>query len=78
MQVSADLTKAGFTVNFLDTVATVNLEGLAVTGVHLTIKGKVPNISPAQFIEITKGAEKNCIISRALSVPITSEATLIS
>lgn len=78
MAVSAALTQAGFTATFLDTIASVNLEGLSITGVHLTIKGKVPSISAAQFNEITKGAEKNCIISKALNVPISSEATLVS
>jgi osmotically inducible protein OsmC len=78
MAVSAALTQAGFTATFLDTQATVNMEGLAITGVHLVIKGKVPSISSDQFNTITKGAEKNCIISKALSVPISSEATLIS
>ncbi len=78
MAVSAALTQAGFTPAFLDTVASVNLEGLAITNVHIIIKGKVPNISADQFDKITKGAEKNCIISKALNVPISSEATLVS
>lgn len=76
MAVSAALSQAGFTPTSLDTVASVTLENLTVTGVHLSIKGKVPNLSGPQFSEIAKGAEKNCIISRALSVPITSDAAL--
>ena len=78
MFVSMLLGQAGFTASSLDTVATVTLEGLAITGVHLAISGKIPNISAQQFSEITKGAEKNCIISKALSVPISSEAVLIN
>ena len=76
MAVSAALGQAGFTPTSLDTTATVNMEGLAVTGVHLVIKGAVPNLTAAQFEEFTKGAEKNCIISKALSVPISSESSL--
>ena len=76
MAVSAALGQAGFTATSLDTVGTVNLDNGSVTGVHLSIKGKVPNISDAQFSEIVKATEKGCIISRALSVPITSDATL--
>jgi osmotically inducible protein OsmC len=76
MATSLMLGQAGFTPTSLDTTATVNLENLAVTGIHLSIKGKVPNISDSQFSEIVKNAEKNCIISKALSVPITSDATL--
>ena len=76
MAVSAALGQAGFTPTSLDTTATVNMEGLAVTGVHLVIKGAVPNLTAAQFEEFTIGAEKNCIISKALSVPISSESSL--
>jgi lipoyl-dependent peroxiredoxin len=77
MAVSAALGQAGFTPTALDTVATVALENLTVTGSHLEIKGSVPGISKEKFEEIVKGAEQNCVISRALSVPITSTATLL-
>ena len=77
MAVSLILGQAGFTATSLDTLASVNMEGLVITNVHLSIKGQVPNISQQQFLEITKGAEKNCIISKALSIPITSDASLI-
>ena len=76
MAVSMIVSQAGFKINALDTSAIVNMEGLAVTGVHLTIKGDVSGLLPEQFEEMTKGAEKNCIISKALSVPITSECSL--
>lgn len=77
MAVSMILGQAGFTAASLDTEAAVTLEGLAITGVHLTIKGKVANISKEQFSEITKTAEKNCLISKVLSIPISSEAILL-
>lgn len=77
MAVSAGLAQAGFTATNLDTVATLTLEGLDVTGIHLSIKGTVPNLTVEQFTEFTKGAEKNCIISKALKVAITSDATLV-
>jgi osmotically inducible protein OsmC len=77
MSVSLLLGQAGFTASALDTVATVTLEGLDVTGVHLTIQGKIPNITSEKFFEVTKIAEANCIISKALKVPITSEAVLL-
>lgn len=77
MAVSAALGQAGFTPESLDTVATVTLENLTVTGSHLEITGKVPGISKEKFEEIVKGAEQNCVISRALSVRITSTATLL-
>ena len=77
MAVSMILGQAGFTATALDTTATVSMEGLAITGVHLSISGSIPNISAEQFAEITKGAEQNCLISKALSIPITSEAKLV-
>jgi lipoyl-dependent peroxiredoxin len=77
MAIGAALGQAGTPAKSLDTVATVTLEGLDITAIHLSIKGSVPNITAAQFSEVTKGAEKNCIISKALRVPITSEASLV-
>lgn len=76
MAVSATLGQKGIVPTSLDTVATLTLEGLDVTGIHLSIKGKVPGITAQEFEEVTKSAEKNCIISKALKVTITSEAVL--
>lgn len=77
MAVGATLTQAGTPATSLDTDVTVTLEGLDITGIHLSIKGKVPGINSEKFTEIVKGAEKGCIISKALKVAITSESTLI-
>lgn len=78
MAVSAALSQKGLTPNNLDTEATLSMEGLTVTGIHLSIKGSVNGINSEEFMAITKDAEKNCIISKALSVPITSEAQLLA
>jgi len=77
MAVASLLTQKGLTPSSLDTEATVTLEGLNITGVHLVITGSVPGIKAEDFKEITKDAEKNCIISKALSIEITSEAHLV-
>ncbi|MCW3124380.1 MAG: OsmC family protein [Bacteroidetes bacterium] len=77
MAVSAALGQAGFTPTSLDTTAAVSLEGLVITGSHLSIRGTVPDITPEKFQEIVKGAEQNCLVSKALSIPITSDATLV-
>ena len=77
MAVGAVLTQAGIIVTSLDTEATLNMDGLAVTSIHLAIKGKVPGITAEKFTEVTKGAEKSCIISKALSISITSESVLV-
>ena len=78
MAVGAIMTQKGLNPTSLDTEATVSMEGLSVTSVHLNITGKVAGISAEEFTAITKDAEKNCIISKVLSVPITSEAHFIA
>lgn len=76
MSVSSMLTQKGFNPISLDTEATVSMEGLTITGVHLSINDMVNGISDDEFSVITKDAEKNCLISKALSIPITSESNL--
>jgi len=74
MSVSAILTQKGLNPTSLETEATVTMEALTITGVHLNIKGSVPGITANEFTAVTKDAEKNCVISKALGVTITSEA----
>lgn len=78
MAVCASLTKKGYDPESLDTEATVTMENLTITGIHLAIKGSVQNITEAEFVEVTKHEERNCIISKALNVPITTEARLVA
>ena len=78
MAVSSILTQKGYKPGTLDTEAIVSMEGLTITGIHLVISGSVAGINAAEFTAITKDAEKNCIISKALSVAITSEAHFVA
>ncbi|MFI5159173.1 MAG: OsmC family protein [Sphingobacteriales bacterium] len=74
MAVGAALTQAGFTPGDLETEATLDLDmaALNVTGIHLELKGAAINgVSEEKFKEIAEGAKTNCIISKALNVPIT-------
>jgi osmotically inducible protein OsmC len=74
MAVGAALTQAGFTPGDLDTEAVLDLDmaALSITGIHLELKGSViSGVDEAKFKEIAEGAKANCIISKALSVPIT-------
>ena len=73
MAVSSMLNAKGITANRLDTQATLTMEGLEITGIHLNISGSVPGIDAEGFATITKDAEQNCLISKALKIPITSE-----
>ncbi|OJY89422.1 MAG: OsmC family peroxiredoxin [Sphingobacteriales bacterium 40-81] len=78
MAVSFALTEKGIIPASLDTDATVSMDSTGITGVHLPITGGVPGISAEEFETITKGAERNCLISKILSIPVTSEALLVS
>jgi lipoyl-dependent peroxiredoxin len=73
MAVSSMLNAKGITANKLDTEATLTMEGLSITGIHLSISGSIPGIDAEGFATITKDAEKNCLISKVLNIPITSE-----
>lgn len=74
MAVSSMLNAKGMTAKKLDTTATLTMEGLSITGIHLNITGLVPGIDTDGFTAITKDAEKNCLISKVLNITITSEA----
>ncbi len=73
MQVSALLTKKGFTPTVLDTEASLTMEDLEIKGIHLKLTGLVPGITSVEFAAVTKEAEQNCMVSKALAIPITSE-----
>jgi osmotically inducible protein OsmC len=78
MAVSFALTEKGWTPESLDTEAVLSLENLDIKGMHLVITGAVPGITAAEFKAITEAAAKNCLISKALSIPITAETKLLS
>ena len=78
MAVGNILSEKGLNPKSLDTEATISLEGLTITGVHLNITGSVAGITSEEFTAVTKTAEKNCIISKALSIPISSEAHFVA
>lgn len=74
MAVGAALSQAGFTPNDLNTDAILDLDmqNLVITGIQLNLVGSaIEGVSAEKFNEIAEGAKANCIISKALSVPIT-------
>jgi len=81
MAFSAELGKAGFTPESIETTAVVTLDlhdKPTVTKSHLTMKAKVPGIDKAKFDEIAAGAKAGCPISRLLApaAEISLDATL--
>ncbi|NII26711.1 OsmC family protein [Pseudoflavitalea sp. X16] len=78
MAVSAVLSQAGFKPGDLETQAILDLDmvGLKINGIHLELTASaIEGVSPEKFQEIAEGAKANCIISKALSVPITLSVT---
>jgi len=78
MAVSAALTQAGFTPGDLttDAILDLDMQALSVTGILLELKGSIiDGVDEATFKGIAEGAKANCIISKALSVPITLSVT---
>ena len=72
---------AGHVATRIDTRAEVLMEtvegGPTVVGVNLIVTATVPGLDAAGFAAIADNAKKNCVISRALGVPITLQASLL-
>jgi lipoyl-dependent peroxiredoxin len=82
MALSAVLGKSGFTPTRIETRAEAMMEpgmdpGPTVTGVHLVVTASIADITAEKFQEIANLAKAGCVISRALAVPVTMEATLV-
>ena len=63
----------------IDTRADVQMEmspGPHATGVHLTVSAKVPGLSADAFAGFADNAKENCVISKALGIPVTMDAKL--
>ncbi|MCM4169241.1 Peroxiredoxin OsmC [Arenibacter antarcticus] len=78
MALSNILGEAGYTPDSLDVTATVTMDvnKLELTGSHLKLKAKIPNINQAKFEECANTAKDNCPVSKALSLGITMDAVL--
>jgi lipoyl-dependent peroxiredoxin len=81
MALAAVMTKAGVTPETIQTRAEVTMEpgmdpGPTITGVNLVVTAKAPGVDEATFKQYIDAAKAGCVISRALSVPVTAQATL--
>ncbi len=76
MKLSFVLGNAGFTPERLETEATVTLADGSITGSDLVLKASVPGIQKEKFDECADEAKRECPVSKALSVPVTLQATL--
>ncbi len=82
MAFSGDLGRAGTPPEHLAVSADVTFDkveaGWRVVSSHLTVRGRVPGISMADFVSAAEGARDGCPISQALkgNVALSVEATL--
>ncbi len=80
MALSGQLGAANLVADQLATTATVTMEkldaGWTVTGIHLDVRGKVPNADAAAWDKATTAAKTGCPISRLLNTTITMDAKL--
>ncbi|MFL6136495.1 MAG: OsmC family peroxiredoxin [Frankiaceae bacterium] len=81
MALSNQLAQAGGTVEALDTTADVTIEktegGFTITGIKLTVRGRVPGLDAAAFASAAEQAKTGCPVSKALTgTAITLDASL--
>ena len=78
MAVGAALSQAGITPGDLttDAILDLDMQALEIKGIHLELKASViDGVDEAKFKEVAEGAKSGCIVSKALSVPITLNVT---
>jgi lipoyl-dependent peroxiredoxin len=82
MQLSALIGQAGGTPQELDVQADVSIGpdpagGFRLTGIKLTVRGKVEGLDDAQFAKAAQDAKEGCPVSKALTgVDISLDARL--
>ncbi len=78
MQLSNVLAEAGTAPDTLVTTAAVSFQpGEGIVGIHLTVRGTVPGMSPEAFADAAEAAKTGCPVSQALTgTTITLTATL--
>ena len=78
MQLSNVLAKAGNPPQALDTSADVTFQpGEGITGIHLTVVGRVEGMSAEDFTKAAESAKENCPVSQALKgTNITLDASI--
>ena len=83
MALSADLGRAGYTPEEINTTAEVHLtkgdSGFRITRIHLITEARVPDIDEETFQEQAEKAKKGCPVSQALGAveEVTLDAKLV-
>jgi len=79
MAMSFQLQGMGITPDSLDVTAVITLDPptSSITSSALTLKAKIPGITPEQFKTATENAKSGCPISKLLNTTITLDASLL-
>jgi lipoyl-dependent peroxiredoxin len=77
MALSAELGKAGFVPEKIETTSTIDFENGVLTESHLTVIVKIPGINKVTLEKIANEAKTNCPISKVLKLNITMDITLL-
>lgn len=82
MALSKALGDAGLTAESLETTAKVTLDqvgaGFEITGIELSLRGRVPNTDASTFTKIADQAKIGCPVSKALkAVPISLNVSFV-
>jgi lipoyl-dependent peroxiredoxin len=72
MQFSADIARAGYEPESVETSATVHLDkleegGFGITRIDLDARARVQGIDADELREVAEGSKRNCPVSRALA-----------
>jgi osmotically inducible protein OsmC len=76
MAVVAALTKLGITPVFINTEANIFIDKMVINNIHLSISGSMPGIYATEFNALAETAKNDCIISKALKIPVSLESSL--
>jgi osmotically inducible protein OsmC len=82
MALSASLEKNGTPPTSVETNVACSIdkvgEGFKITKMHLTVRGKVPNVDAATFDKVAQATKDGCPVSQVFkgNVPLTLEAKL--
>ena len=77
MKLSFILGDAGFKPDEITTECAVTIDNGTITQSELILKAKVPGISKEKFQQCADEAKKTCPVSKALSVNVTLQASLV-
>lgn len=77
MKLSFVLGAAGFTPETLETSCAISLEEGVIIRSDLSVKAKVPGITPEKFQECAADAKANCPVSKVYNMEISLEAILL-